>query len=107
MCVRGCILSAAPPSTTKQHTPQQQKNKKKHQYLGAGQLREQARLADRGEADERDAAVAVLLNVEALAGAALGGRLLQLRAQLGEARLELAQVVLGRLFLVVVGLFLV
>jgi len=64
---------------------------------GARQQSEQRRLADRREPDQRHAAVAVLLDVEALARAAFGRGRLQLCAQLGQPRLELAQVVLGGL----------
>jgi hypothetical protein len=57
----------------------------------SGQDGQQGGLADRGEADERDAAVAVLLHLEAVARAAAGalGGLLQLRSELCQLGLQL------------------
>ena len=68
--------------------------------LRARQRGQQARLADGGEADEGHAAVARLLDVEAVAAAA-GRRLLlqQGAAQLAELRLDDAEVALRRLVL--------
>lgn len=68
--------------------------------LGLGELRQDRGLAHGGEADERDARVAVLLHLEAVAAAlALAGGLQQHRAVAGELRLEQAEVMLRRLVL--------
>eukprot|EP00160_Parvularia_atlantis_P021656 Unigene9472_Nuclearia_a/m.28918 Unigene9472_Nuclearia_a/g.28918 ORF Unigene9472_Nuclearia_a/g.28918 Unigene9472_Nuclearia_a/m.28918 type:complete len:389 (-) Unigene9472_Nuclearia_a:1-1167(-) len=72
--------------------------------LRARDLGQQRRLAHGREADERHARVAALHHVEALAllpGRL--GRLEQLLAQLGDARFEQAEVVLGRLVLLRAG----
>jgi hypothetical protein len=66
--------------------------------LGVRGLGEERALADGGEADQRDARVAGLADVEPDAGGpGLGRGLEQLRAVAGELGLEQPEVVLGRL----------